>query len=66
MKVSKKMQSTIDRLERKYGKLEKSFGIELEPSNRVGRGFYDFCQLSCKLFQSLYIVVAHDGSYYKI
>lgn len=65
MKASYKMKQTIKRLEKKYGPLEKYFDVEYDEVNRRGSGFYDYCELSCKVLKSLHIVVAHDGSYYK-
>lgn len=61
MKASKKMLNAIAKVEKKWGELEKNFGIEPIEENRVGRGFYDFCELSCKILK-LQIVVAHDGT----
>lgn len=66
MKASYKMTQTIKRLEKEYGQLEKNFGVEFYEMNRRGGGFYDYCKLSCKILKSLYIVVAHDGSYYQL
>lgn len=65
MKSSKKMEATIAKLEKKYGKLNSEYFVEAIESNRVGRGFYDGCTLTCDIIKSLNIVVAHDGSYYK-
>ena len=65
LRPSKAMLATIARLEKKYGELEKDFFVEAIESNRVGGGFYDGCTLTDKRIQSLNIVVAHDGSYYK-
>lgn len=65
MKASKKMQATIAMLEKKYGKLNKDFFVEAIEQNRVGRGFYDGCELTCDIIKNLYIVVAHDGTWYK-
>ena len=65
MKPSKKMEATIERLEKKYGKLNRDYFVEAIEANRVGRGFYDGCTLTCDIIQSLNIVVAHDGTYYQ-
>ena len=65
LKSSKKMEATITRMEKKYGKLNRNYFVEAIESNRVGRGFYDGCTLTCDILKSLNIVVAHDGSYYK-
>lgn len=59
------MQKSIARIEKKYGELKKEFFVEQNPDNRVGRGFYDGCELTCDILQSLKIVVSHDGSIYK-
>ena len=59
------METTIAKLEKKYGKLNKDYLVETIESNRVGRGFYDGCTLTCDIIQSLNIVVAHDGTWYK-
>ena len=53
-------------MEKKYGELQKDYFVETIESNRVGRGFYDGCTLTCNILKSLHIVVAHDGTYYKI
>ena len=66
MKASKKMLNTIAKMEKKYGELNKDFFVEKIESNRVGNGFYDGCTLTCDVVKSLYIVVAHDGTWNKI
>lgn len=66
MKPSKKMEATIARMEKKYGKLNRDYFVENIVSNRVGGGFYDGCELTCDILKSLHIIVAHDGTYYKI
>lgn len=60
------MQATIARLEKKYGKLNKAYYVEAIESNRIGRGIYDGCTLTCDIFKGLHIEVSHDGTYYKI
>lgn len=65
LKPSKKMEATIAKMEEKYGKLNRDYFVETIETNRVGRGFYDGCTLTCDTIKSLNIVVAHDGSYYK-
>lgn len=65
MKASVKMQKAIARIEKMYGKLNKEYFVEQNPENRVGRGFYDGCELTCDILHSLKIVVSHDGSSYK-
>ena len=65
LKPSKKMEATIERLEKKYGKLNRDYFVEPIEANRVGRGFYDGCTLTCDIIKSLNIVVAHDGTWHK-
>lgn len=65
MKASKKMLAAIAKCEKQYGELEKDFFVEPIESNRVGRGFYDGCQLTCKILKSLSIIVNHDGEIFK-
>lgn len=65
MKSSKKMEATIAKMEKKYGKMNRDYFVEQIESNRVGRGFYDGCELTCDTIKSLSIVVAHDGTYHK-
>ncbi len=62
LKVSAKMRKAIATLERKFGKLNKRFFVERNKGERVGRGFYDGCKLTCSIIQSLEFVVAHDGT----
>ena len=62
MKASKKMLAAIAKVEKKYGELDKEFFVERIESNRVGRGFYDGCQLTSNILQSVNIIVAHDGT----
>ena len=64
MKAAYKMKQTIKRLEKKYGKLNKEFDIEVFKINRRGGSFYDYCILTCSVLKSLHITVAHDGSYH--
>lgn len=64
MKASKRMEATIARMEKKWGKLNREYVVELNESNRVGRGYYDGCILTCDILKSLHIVVSHDGSSY--
>lgn len=66
MKASKKMEATIAKMEKKYGKLNRDYFVENIISNRVGRGFYAGCELTCDILKGLCIIVAHDGSYYKL
>lgn len=66
MKRSKKMEATIERLEKKYGKLNRDYFVEQIISNRVGRGFYDGCELTCDILKGLHIIVAHDGTYFEM
>ena len=62
LKASYKMRKAIERLEKKYGALNKRFFIEHDEYNRVGKGFYDGCQLTDDIIQSRNIMVAHDGT----
>lgn len=62
LKVSAKMRKAIAKLERKFGKLNKRFFVERNKGERVDRGFYDGCKLTCSIIQSLEFVVAHDGT----
>lgn len=62
MKASKKMLAAIAKVEKKYGELDKEFFVEKNKANRVGRGFYDGCQLTSNILQSVNIIVAHDGT----
>lgn len=66
MKSSKKMEATIARMEKKWGKLNRDYFVESIESNRVGRGFYDGCTLTCDILKNLHIVVAHDGTWYQL
>lgn len=66
MKSSKKMEATITKLEKKYGKLNRSYFVEVRQENRVGRGFYDGCDLTCDILKNLHLVVAHDGTWFRI
>lgn len=60
MKSSYKMRKAIERIEKKYGKMNKDYFIETIESNRVGRGFYDGCVLHCPILQKT-IIVNHFG-----
>lgn len=62
LKVSAKMRKAIEKLERKFGKLNKRFFVERNEGVRVGRGFYDGCRLTFTFIKSLDFVVAHDGT----
>lgn len=62
MKASKKMLAAIAKVEKKYGELDKEFFVERLETNRVGRGFYDGCQLTSNILQSVNIIVDHDGT----
>lgn len=62
LKVSTKMRKAIEKLERKFGKLNKRFFVERNEGVRVGRGFYDGCRLTFTFIKSLDFVVAHDGT----
>lgn len=60
LKVSAKMQKAIEKVEKKYGEMEKRFFVEAIPSNRVGRGFYDGCELHCPILGRT-VIVNHNG-----
>jgi len=62
LKASKKMQNSIARVEKRFGEMEKDYFVEHDEENRVGRGFYDGCQLTSHILQNINIVVAHDGT----
>lgn len=62
LKVSYKMRKSIEILERNYRILNKRFFVERNKDVRVGRGFYDGCQITSPIFKSLDFVVAHDGT----
>ena len=62
LKVSSKMRKAIEKLEKKYGKLNKRFLVEMDERVRVGHGFYDGCQLTDDIIQNRNIIVAHDGT----
>ena len=62
LKVSSKMRKAIEKLEKKYGKMNKRFFVEMDERVRVGHGFYDGCQLTDDIIKSWNIIVAHDGT----
>lgn len=62
LKASSKMRKSVEKMERKFGKLQKNYGVEPIESNRVGRGFYDYCQLTSDILKSFNVTVAHDGT----
>jgi hypothetical protein len=61
MKASYKMRKAIEAYEKKVGKMDKNFFVESIPENRVGRGFFDGCQLTSDIAPSLNRIVSHDG-----
>ena len=61
MKASYKMRKAIEAYEKKVGPMEKHFFVESIPENRVGRGFYDGCQLTSDIMPSLNRIVNHEG-----
>ena len=60
LKASYKMRKAIERVEKKYGEMKKSFFVEIYESVRVGRGFYDGCELHCSILQKT-VIVNHFG-----
>lgn len=56
------MKKAIEKLEKKYGAMNKRFFVERNESVRVGNGFYDGCQLTDDIIQIRNIIVAHDGT----
>lgn len=62
LKISRKMKKAIEKIEKKYGKLNKRFFIERDERVRSGNGFYDGCQLTDDIIKSRNIVIAHDGT----
>lgn len=63
LKVSYKMRNTIERMFKIYGAMNKHYFIERMECNRVGRGFYDGCELTDDVIKGRKIIVAHDGTY---
>ena len=61
MKASSKMRKAIARIEKKYGEMEKDFGVEFYPQNRRGNGFYDYVILTCPILKSLNFTINHEG-----
>lgn len=67
MKSSKKMENTISKFEKIYGKLNRDYFIEPREENQVGNGYYDGCTLrSPSPSMHVHIVVAHDGTSYSL
>ena len=63
LKASYKMRKTIGRMFKIYGVMNKHYFIERMECNRVGRGFYDGCELTDDIIMGRKIIVAHDGTY---
>lgn len=61
MKASYKMRKAIEAYEKKVGEMQKTFFVESDPRNRVGRGFYDGCQLYSEIDPRLNRIINHDG-----
>ena len=66
IKVTKKMEAAITECERKYGELEKDFFQEVIESNRHNPEYYDGCTLTCRLIQSMVILVDWEGNITKL
>lgn len=62
LKASYKMRKAIEKLEKKFGKMNKRYFIERNESVRTGHGFYDGCQLTDTIIKGRNIIVAHDGT----
>ena len=60
MKASKAMLKSIAKIEKKYGKFDKEFGVEPIVENRRGNGYYDYCILT-DVITDLSFTIAHDG-----
>ncbi len=54
------MQQSIDRLEQKYGNLEKTFGNE-KAGMQYNEKFYCYCELRSDILKSLALTVLHNG-----
>lgn len=62
MKVSKKMEKAISKVEKILGEMKKDYFVERDESCRVGRGFYDGCELSSPYYRGgMAIIVNHNG-----
>lgn len=59
-RASKAMLRSIEKIEKKYGKFIKKYDIEAIEENRVGRGFYDFCDMKCP-YTNMQFTVSHTG-----
>ena len=62
LKISRKMQNSINRIEKKYGKLDKLFGSEETPYNKK---FYCYVLLSSNILESLNVLILHNGHIWK-
>lgn len=62
LKVSSKMKTSIEKIEKKYGKLTKSFGTETHECNIENKNYYCYCDLSCSILRSLRFTVSFDGT----
>lgn len=66
LRPSKAMKRSIEKLEKKYGKFHKKFWVEALPENRVGRGFWDYCEMRDGVVRSLGFLVNHKGEIFRI
>lgn len=69
MKVSYKMRKSIERIEKKFpylateeAKKRRRYGVEYLESNRVGRGFYDYCLIIDQYAGGERFAVGHNGT----
>ena len=65
MTASYKMRKAIERYEKKVGKMEKTFGVEVCEEMRVGKGFFDFVILTSPGFPGLTRTINHYGEIYR-
>jgi len=63
LKVSVKMAKAIEKLERKYGSLDKTFGSETIPYKE---GYYCYCTLRSSVLKGLAYTVNYNGETFNI